>query len=118
MTPKKDRPFEPRICENCFKEYTPTNGRQKYCPHCSPAVQYKERAKLPKDSYTLALHGKIKTSEAQRIENLGKLNDDHRMYLERRDRAGLLALAQEYLLLHRPCKTIARIITEEAQSIK
>lgn len=56
--------------------------------------------------------------EAARIERLGQMDDRRKMYKGAQDKQALLALAEEYRHLGRPCLTLASQIEAEANGIK
>jgi hypothetical protein len=55
----------------------------------------------------------------KRVEELGALDDRRKFALANRDKAALLELAAEYLMLgrHGGCPTMANIITQEAEGL-
>lgn len=102
-------------CVKCNAVFSPRTARQKFCKKCSPYIggynKDKRRAAHVKQSKTRA-------GIAARIETLGRLNDEHKDLLGKRDAAGLVALAEKYMRLKHPCTIIARAIRMQAAQLE
>lgn len=101
-------------CDKCRRVYQPTNGRQKYCPACSPNMPH---PKLQAED-AKSIRGKIKPCIMERIEKLGSMNEEYIRCLVHKDKAGLLNLAMQYETgMRRPMVATAHRIRLQAQEI-